>query len=1750
MLPGELVWVLEMLGYNWPHADEDKLQEAAAVWRKFGEEVDRLRERGTSSAQRVTGDNSGKEIDAFAEMWRKFDNGGGYLNDAKSAADLMATALEAAAIATVAGKVAIIAQLIALAVEIIAAQAAAPFTFGLSEVGVAAATQATRLIVRKVLDELRKALVQTLLQTLKEPVIQALEAMVSEFVKQGVKMNFGAQQGFDLGAIGGAGVKAAKDSVKDMPNSFGQGLRDSLVSGAAGKAKHHLTGGGEGGHGGGGHSGSDSGGSSGGHGGSDTGGSGHGGGGEHGGGGSGGSGSGHTGSTRPDSSGPGSGSGGDSGGAHSGGSSEGSGGGGSSHTTTSAPTGGGVTGSHTGGNGGAGEHSTNIPRPRPDSGPASDPFGTRVHNSPTPSHTSDGAGSGAGGHSSSAAGPGTQSQPHHGGAGTSVNSAPTGSHPGQGQSHGQEAPQHGGPASHSNGAPAPSHGGQAPGGHAGSSEHGGAAAGHGSDGSSAGGQHQGPSEQPQHGGSADHSAGGPAPSHGGQTSDGHAGGQHQGTGGQSEHGGATGHSGAPATSTGSHQGQGQSHGQEAPQHGGSSEHSGGAATSTGSHQGQGQSHGQEAPQHGGSADHSGGSATPSGSHQGQGQSHGQNPPQRGGSSEHSGGAAGPSHGGQGSEGAPAGGHSGTSGHDGPSQPHGDTGTSTNSAPNASHSGQGRADHNGPAGHGPDHSGGGESAPNHNTSSSTGTSSGDHAGGSHHGDQSGADRPAGHSADRPADRPADSGGDHGGAQNAGPARPSAVPGAFATGPVHASGGSGGFTTGPVRSHDGGGAASQPTHRQGGEHPDGPARTESASAGTMERPTDTGPHTTADAPPASGARQDNSPAATPPSGGMPGGMPHPGGAPAAGAAAPTGTAPSRMPRPTEGGGGPAHSAQPVNTGPVRPSRTPSEGGGSGIPSRPARGTGSGAPGPVRPSRPSADGPSATPHRPDSRTPQPRTSEPRPSDHRVPEQSTPHHQDNGPKAADRTPDHKAPAHAPQGHAPQEHTSQDHAARDHNTPDHNTPDHNTPDHNTPEHHAPAHDHPLSESRPHDTPGGLAPVEPRHQHELESRIPRNPDGTPQRHPDPHGDWPGAINGDGHREPGRNNNCLDVALSSADTYSGHPTAAAPRSHDGSDAGEHGGRDRAEKQLGAPFRDLGNGRQAYHHLEDQLHKSGHGSQAVIITQDAHGRAHAWNAVNHNGKITYLDNQTGARSDHPIHDGKHGVWAIPLDRDRRPIDHQADHHSADHTSHDSRRPADPAGREKRPLDGGEGNDRPAKKVEKEPPAGSSEHEAKHDDGTDHAPKDKGKGKETEHPRHGDPESTDHLDHGVHADAEQKKLRETNPVRSVEMDHVYKQLDRWAEENPQHLAKMLQKTEGPNGQTFKKSELEHALPGFRDMHPGEQGAVVAALGRMSHSFHGQHGVGESPEHRDFPYAESDKAARDGKDSKGGDLPGGAKDGKSRGAVDHSETKADQALKGQKGVRDAIKSGFKTKTVTGAVEKAGPHRPDFTEKNYAVVEVKDKTTGDVHYVVESSVPPSADRKGIRPLHSEPHLGNWIEKLNKEHGTADKRYEVVSLYTEREPCGRGPGHGHCSDYLSTKYGGTPIYYATGYRKGEMPDFPVGEKPAPAPKGADEEAKKAAKEKMDEYDKQKAAYEKAWLKQKKGMDADLRQHVTRVGQAWEKAQKNGLGHGTPAPQPAPAQQPHLPQQQANPQPQPHLPSQPESMDVDSPNTATPMDLDE
>ncbi|MEU4625952.1 toxin glutamine deamidase domain-containing protein [Actinoplanes sp. NPDC023801] len=188
---------------------------------------------------------------------------------------------------------------------------------------------------------------------------------------------------------------------------------------------------------------------------------------------------------------------------------------------------------------------------------------------------------------------------------------------------------------------------------------------------------------------------------------------------------------------------------------------------------------------------------------------------------------------------------------------------------------------------------------------------------------------------------------------------------------------------------------------------------------------------------------------------------------------------------------------------------------------------------------------------------------------------------------------------------------------------------------------------RPYNLPGGLREPLRLHQADLELAVPRGQNNLPVRTPDPRGPFLRLINDGGPgADPTRGFNCLDCSLSFFETYvHGRPTVAAPRTVDGYSfgrpdmhGGEAGGPDRAELATGSAFTmvtpwvpgqspaavkaDVDRG---FDKIIDALQRGGHGSTAIIINVWQDSTSHAWNAVNHNGSILFLDPQTGEHAD---------------------------------------------------------------------------------------------------------------------------------------------------------------------------------------------------------------------------------------------------------------------------------------------------------------------------------------------------------------------------------------------------------------------------------------------------------------------------------------------------------------------------------------------
>ncbi|MFG2223469.1 hypothetical protein [Streptomyces sp. NPDC048644] len=208
MLPVEVDWVLDLLGFQWPNVDEDKMRDAAEAWSSFAAAVRQYQQQGATAANAVQGANSGEAIDAFGDKWRKLSDG--HLDDVAEAAEVLAVVLQVVATIVMVMKIAVIVQLLALLVELAMAQAAAPVTLGASEAGAAAATATTRVVVRRIISEAKTKIVQAVKEALEKKVVKSASELLKDLGKdigkdmlkgagqniasQGIQSYFGAKE--------------------------------------------------------------------------------------------------------------------------------------------------------------------------------------------------------------------------------------------------------------------------------------------------------------------------------------------------------------------------------------------------------------------------------------------------------------------------------------------------------------------------------------------------------------------------------------------------------------------------------------------------------------------------------------------------------------------------------------------------------------------------------------------------------------------------------------------------------------------------------------------------------------------------------------------------------------------------------------------------------------------------------------------------------------------------------------------------------------------------------------------------------------------------------------------------------------------------------------------------------------------------------------------------------------------------------------------------------------------------------------------------------------------------------------------------------------------------------------------------------------------------------------------------------------------------------------------------------------------
>jgi hypothetical protein len=152
-LPSELTTFLQMVGYNWPQADETKLFEMGQKWTGFSSTLGEVMSAADTGASGVWNENAGDDIRAFSDHWSGEDGPSKVLGDSSTASTLVGTGMYIVGAIVLALKVQVIIQLVTLAIQIAQAIATAVVTFGASLAEIPIFQQISRQIVGMLVDQ-------------------------------------------------------------------------------------------------------------------------------------------------------------------------------------------------------------------------------------------------------------------------------------------------------------------------------------------------------------------------------------------------------------------------------------------------------------------------------------------------------------------------------------------------------------------------------------------------------------------------------------------------------------------------------------------------------------------------------------------------------------------------------------------------------------------------------------------------------------------------------------------------------------------------------------------------------------------------------------------------------------------------------------------------------------------------------------------------------------------------------------------------------------------------------------------------------------------------------------------------------------------------------------------------------------------------------------------------------------------------------------------------------------------------------------------------------------------------------------------------------------------------------------------------------------------------------------------------------------------------------------------------------------
>jgi hypothetical protein len=226
-LPDQVVWLLNLIGVNWPNVDEDQVRLFGQHVRTFASNIDDTHQAASATINQMNEAYSGASYEQLMQTWGRMSKD--HMNGLVDACHVAATALDGAADVIVGAKVAAIGELVALAASFVADQAAAVATFGAAEAAEALVVTAAKKVVNGLTQQLEQHILGEVIQKAVEPLERTVERAMGGLVFKGVE-----------DAVGVSGADAAGSGFGIVPDAL-LGHATKLHSHADEVANHAQT---------------------------------------------------------------------------------------------------------------------------------------------------------------------------------------------------------------------------------------------------------------------------------------------------------------------------------------------------------------------------------------------------------------------------------------------------------------------------------------------------------------------------------------------------------------------------------------------------------------------------------------------------------------------------------------------------------------------------------------------------------------------------------------------------------------------------------------------------------------------------------------------------------------------------------------------------------------------------------------------------------------------------------------------------------------------------------------------------------------------------------------------------------------------------------------------------------------------------------------------------------------------------------------------------------------------------------------------------------------------------------------------------------------------------------------------------------------------------------------------------------------------------------------------------------------------